>query len=213
MTKMFIVLLVFLSSITFASTQVQKKISELPKLYQPIKLTVGPDDNFQVDVNKEETMLTFTRKSNLSTRIFVQSPFSNDEKKLLDETADASFPVLHPNGKTIAFVYYKNDSRGDLCILENQQDTTPKCMNVEGEVESPQWINDNELIFLSRDFITNLSLIKKINIKNKSQEILEKGLLGAPAVDNEENYLAYNQQNGKKSFLVIKNLKIINDGL
>lgn len=83
MTKMFIVLLVFLSSITFASTQVQKKISELPKLYQPIKLTVGPDDNFQVDVNKEETMLTFTRKSNLSTRIFVQSPFQMMKKNYL----------------------------------------------------------------------------------------------------------------------------------
>ena len=192
-----------------AETIVKRRLSELPQLHPLQKLTVGPDDNYQVDITVEEDLMVFTRKSHLSTRLYLQPTTSSEERPLLDKTADASSAVFHPNGKALAFVYYKKASRGDLCLLESITKTgEPKCFQLNAEIESPQWLDPDHLIYSSKEFADDNASLFKLNVHNRAQTLIDKGMIWSPAASlGGGNYLAYNKKIDEEVKLVVVDLQ------
>ncbi|MCB0355798.1 MAG: PD40 domain-containing protein, partial [Bdellovibrionales bacterium] len=201
-----LILLILLANSARAQTVIQKKVSQLPQLQKLIKLTVGPDDNYQVDVTDNEEQIIFTRKSNLSTRLYVQSTTSNNEKLVLDDRADANNAVYQPDNKKIAFVYYKENSRGDLCLLDNYESHKPHCFNLNGEIESPQWMDDNQILYVNKKLNSDDSGLQKIDIHSLAVNTIDRGNIWSPVFDHNNKLLAYNKEIDGVSRLVLKNL-------
>ncbi|MCB9025053.1 MAG: hypothetical protein H6625_01940 [Bdellovibrionaceae bacterium] len=207
MKKYFCFLIFTLTPLVHADTIVKKRLNELPKLVQPKKLTVGPDDNYQVDVSKSENLMVFTRKSHLSSRLYLQSPNDDIERQILDDTADANSAVFSPSDNKLAFVYYKTASRGDLCLIDLKATrNNPECFQLKGEIESPQWVNSEQIVYVSKEFTEEKSSLFIININSKKSELIDKGIIWSPAVQPGGEYLAYNKRRNNSSHLVLRKL-------
>lgn len=188
-------------------TLVKERVSNLVQLHRPEKLTVGPDDNFQVDVSSEEDFFVFTRRSHLSTRLLWQAVSSSKEIKILDDSADASNPSLHPNNKSLAFIYYKWDSQGDLCTLNNLSSKEPKCYGLKGEIESPQWLNSNDIVFIQKEFPNNNVSLNILNTKTQTTKVVDRGDIWSPTVNRALQYLTYSKVENKTTKLILMDLK------
>ncbi|MCC7404444.1 MAG: PD40 domain-containing protein [Bdellovibrionales bacterium] len=184
-------------------TIVQRRLKELPQLVAPTKLTVGPDDNFQVDVDSNERLMTFTRRANLSTQLYFQNLNEVSEQKLLDDSADSRSAVISPDGKTLAFVYYKTNAQGDLCEMPVGSPGEVNCYKIGGAVESPSWWGRDRLLLVRRDNSEKAQLVV-VNRQTRQQEVLEQGELWQPTVHASSGRVAFVKQDQEGVRLVLR---------
>ncbi|MCB0385106.1 MAG: hypothetical protein KDD43_06915, partial [Bdellovibrionales bacterium] len=178
---------------SLAETIVQKRLSELPRILTPSKMTVGPDDNFQVDVDSGETLMVFTRRANLSTQLYYQRLNEVTEHRILDDSADSRSAILSPSGKTLAFIYYKADAQGDLCEMPIGSPASVICYKIAGSLESPGWFGEEKILFVRRKDAEKGELVL-LDRKTKKQEILDEGDLWSTAVSPAQSHIAYVKQ-------------------
>lgn len=191
----------------WASSKVEEKKQQLVQFNFLEKLTVGPDDNYQGDLNEQENSIAFSRKSNLSTKVYLQTIGKSDEKSLFDSGEDSMDPAFSPDGKKIALVSFKEDSLGDLCIVFDILSRKSKCFQIEGSVRSPKWINQEEIVFVKTDFGTKTSQLYKINLPTGTQTLLDSRRSWSPAVNRDKPIIAYNVVKEGDSRLVVFDMK------
>ncbi|MCB0365169.1 MAG: PD40 domain-containing protein [Bdellovibrionaceae bacterium] len=171
-------------------TIVQKRLNELPRILTPTKMTVGPDDNFQVDVDSGESLMVFTRRANLSTQLYSQRLNEVTEHRILDDSADSRSAILSPSGKTLAFIYYKADAQGDLCEMPVGSPASVTCYKIAGSLESPSWFGEDKILFVRRKDAEKGELVL-LDRKSKKQDVLDEGDLWSTAVHPAQSHIAY----------------------
>ncbi len=149
----------------------------LPQLHPLEKITVGPFDHFQSTSTANEEVLYFTQKMNLSPRIVYLDLKTGSAHDFTEITTDSESTSISPDGKWMAYIYYKNKSRGELCTQEIQSKIN-KCWSSDQEIPSnPFWINSTTFGYLSKTndgndlqnvFSIDLNQQKKINFNKRS---------------------------------------------
>lgn len=181
----------FLAGGAFAAEKAQSLL--------PLKrMTVGPYDNFQATVDEGEKFLYYTRSENLSSQIMRLDLATGLTEAITKRDADAKMPALNPEGKILAFNYFKNDAKGDICLLIDKE---IECISKRGKVDhSPVWLGNSRLAYISSDDSGRMSELLVYDIGKKSTEEIYKGELYAPDLAPNGNTLVFK---GKKNELVL----------
>ncbi len=207
MKSLSFILFVMLSLPTWASgTIVESRVGQLLKLNALEKITVGPDDNYQPDVSSDGQSIIFTRKTNLSQRLFMQNLNDHTERELLNNKSDSQSPQLSPDQKRVLFISYLNDSLGDLCILKLRENTVEKCLGFKGEVTSPIWLDDDNVVFIKRDGLADNDHLVKFGLKNNETVVLDSGQIWSPSLSKDKELVLYSAREASRRVLKLKSL-------
>ncbi len=179
------------------------KSAEKPqKMAQLEKITVGPYDNFQSAVSDDETVIYFTRSQNLSSQIMRYDMKSGKIRAMTTADTDAKNPTLSPNGKELAFTYYRRDAKGDICLLEGEEIL---CVTGPGAAEhSPFWVDDDTLAFVRSNDAGTQSQLIFLTVKSKKTDMVIEGTLYNPSLAKDGRTLVYK---GKGNDLVLYDIK------
>ncbi len=157
------------------------------------KITVGPWDNFEATITNDDNQIYFTRNRTQIPNIFRQDLRSNTAELFIGTEGDAKDPVLHTNGEDLAIVYYKNDAQGDICLVK-LQNTAIHCITDDKTVdESPFWIDDQHLGYLSRTVATLKWDLVSYNLVSQQKQTLHQGFLSAPISSPDGQFIVFNQ--------------------
>jgi len=172
------------------------------KLAQLEKITVGPYDNYQSAVSDDESVIYFTRSQNLSSQIMRYDMKSGLIRAVTTADTDAKNPALSPNGKELAFTYFRRDAKGDICLLDGEEIL---CVTGPGAAEhSPFWVDNETLAFVrSNDSGTQSQLIF-LTVKSKKTDLVIEGTLYNPNLAKDGRTLVYK---GKGNDLVLFDIK------
>lgn len=189
--KLFLSGLAFLGGIASAADK--------PQSLLPLKrMTVGPYDNFQATVDEGETYLYYTRSENLSSQIMRLDLATGLTEEITAKDADAKMPALSPDSKTLAFNYFKNDAKGDICLLRDKE---IECISKRGVVDhSPVWLGNGRIAYVSSDDSGRQSQLLVYDLGKKSSEVIYKGELYAPDLAPDGKTLVFK---GKKNELIL----------
>ncbi len=153
------------------------------------RMTVGPFDNFQATVDEAETFLYYTRSENLSSQIVRLDLKTGLNETITSRDADARTPALSPDGKVLAFNYFKNDAKGDICLMRQKE---IECLTKKGIVDhSPVWLGQDRLAFISSDDSGRLSELQVYSLAQKSTETIYKGEVYAPDLSPDGRTLVF----------------------
>lgn len=196
-----LILLITLASLHLASGRLLAKGS---KQFNTLKkVTVGPYDNYQGSVGDKS--LFFTRSQNLADRIYKLDIGSRNIEAFVDSKAGSKGPVLSPDGRYLAFTYYKYDSQGDICMIDVEKGPESlKCLNQKKKIreEAPFWFSNKEIGYLSRPINGSYTSLIKHHIESNKKLIMRKGDLFAPTASRDGRYLSFSQKtkNGHRLF-------------
>ena len=171
------------------------------------KLTVGPFDNFAGVLNSSGDRLLYTQSKYLSTQIRMLNMESGLDKQLIAIDGDSKNPKISPDGKFIAFTYFINDAKGDVCFspvekLDINCFTKPNIAD-----HSPTWVGDDKIILLSSDDFGEHSVLWSYNLKDQSKEILLKGDIFSPSVSMDRKKLIYRDGSNRLNVIDLQTRK------
>ncbi len=199
MKKLIVVLAIL--SLTISSAQAADATVKSQSLLPLKRMTVGPYDNFQATVDENETFLYYTRSENLSSQIMRLDLATGLTQSITPRDADARTPALSPDGKVLAINYFKNDAKGDICLLRDEK---IDCITKKGMVDhSPVWLGNSRLAYISSDDSGRLSQLMVYDLGKKSGEAIFKGELYAPDLSPDGKTLVFK---GKRNELVLYDL-------
>ena len=161
------------------------------------KVTVGPWDNFEATVSADDKTLYYTQGRNQIPQVYQQNLLTTENTLLVGDQGDAKQPILNSAGDMLALTYYKFDAQGDVCILSLK--TLPvETKNIDcvttnaSEDESPFWINNSTLGFLSRDTSQWLRKLNIYDLKTKTTTVVKSDAISAPSSSPNGLYILYN---------------------
>jgi tetratricopeptide (TPR) repeat protein len=162
-----------------------------PKLHELQKLTVGPEDNYQGFRLPGQDVLVYTQLSVLSPRIYKMKLGTDHSEHLLGQKYDAKDPRPSPDGKRLAFIYYRNSSRGDVCTVDLSS-TKISCLHAfDAEHREPFWLDDETLGFVGRHFEKGGWYMAKYHLPSNSKSVLYQGEVSSPAYLVSQGFLVF----------------------
>ena len=158
------------------------------------RVTVGPSDNYQAQVDASQQQLVFTRSQNLLSGIWLQQLETGSSRALLPADHDSKDPALSPDGKQLAMTLFRFDAPGDICI-QSLQDGALNCLQQPGSREgSPFWINNRQLGYLQTHPLTRQTELKIHNLDSQQATPLLKGHISAPSASSDGQWLVYHRR-------------------
>ncbi len=202
-------------SLWAAQTISAKRIAATQRFIPLTKITIGPDDQYDGSTTADGSVLLFTRKADLISRVHAQDLKTGTVLNLLPVNYDSSDAAPSPDGR-IAFTFFKASARGDICYgpqptlpLKSMSESDIHCLvrPVPGSVpgsnatssasntqrSNPFWVSSHEIGFLEREVQTNQSRVVIQNIKSNAARTLVEGRIWSPAMRLNGRYLAYNE--------------------
>lgn len=174
-----------LAVVARAETISAERIAKTTRLIPLGKVTVGPDDQYQGVLDGSGRTIVYTRKTDLVPHLWRQRLDTGEAVPILDLSADSQQPALSPNG-TLAFVYFRYNSRGDVCYraLGGFGSTVePKCVPPDdGERSSPFWKSDTELGYVVRKVGSLESQVVVYDLSTGSKKVVAEGRVWSPAM-------------------------------
>lgn len=189
--------LVLGQSAASASTDVR-----MPRLESLEKLTVGPDNHFQVAITPSEDRIFFTRSTNLATRLFSRGLKDSRALGQVEPFVKAEFdtkdPALSPDGARIAFTSFESQARGDVCVQRVNAEKTAEaiCAGEKSASEQPFWLGNQKIGYIRRPTGSNKAQIMSFDLASKEKRtILEDQILSAHA-DSSVRWIVYSSVQG-----------------
>lgn len=156
------------------------------------KITVGPWDNFEASVSRDDQKIYFTRDRNQVPNIYQQQLSSINTQQLIGKQGDAKQPALSPDQTQLAFVFYGHDSQGDVCLQTIGEDEI-RCITDKNSTDSsPFWIGDNELGYLRRDGIDPQQSLVSYSLSDEKKQTIYSGVISSPNASNDGRYIIFN---------------------
>lgn len=193
----------------YAQNLAEREIAKIPQILRLSKLTVGPYDNYQGEVDGRENFLIFTRKIDMVPLLFRQDLKKGEAQIFLDAATDAQEPSLSPNSGQVAFVLYKRLAHGEICW----QNLALRGLNFsclpagEGEVSAPLWLSERRLAYLSRKVGAQEAELRAYDLDLKQEEVLYRGNIWAPSVSPDGKWLAFVRLNQEPSTATMRSSK------
>lgn len=185
---------------TFAASEAQLR---MPRFETLEKLTVGPDNHFQVAIGSSEDKMFFTRSSNLATRLYWRGlkgfqalgqvqPFVNAE-------FDTKDPAISFDGSKIAFTSFEKQARGDVCVqdLAASKQSSQICAEEKNASEQPFWLSTQTVGYIRRPLGSSKAQLVSWNIQSKEKRVLFEDQILSAHADAQGRWLVYASVNGK----------------
>lgn len=163
-------------------------------LILPVKMTVGPFDNFQSSIDPAGKTLYFTRSQNLSTRIAQLDLATGAVEFQTELGADARDPAVSPDGETLVFTFFKKDARGDVCIkkLASKKLDDIDCISGRGTADhSPFWLSNGQIGFMRADRSGGKNMVVIHDLKSGTQRVLVEGDVHQPSASTDGRLLVF----------------------
>lgn len=164
------------------------------RLLWPEKVTVGPSDNYQAQVNWSATQLVYTRQQNLVSQVVLQDLATGHYRPLHPEEMDMQDPAVSPNQQRLAVTSFHQNALGSICLLSMQQSVTPECITPPGQrARLAFWVDDHTLGYLlsPRDGEDQLVLH---DLTQQTTQVIASGRLAAPTISEQGRYLLYQRR-------------------
>lgn len=180
-------LLVGTTLLTFAAQANTQQI-KMPQFERLEKLTVGPDNHFQVAVSSSEDKIFFTRSTNLASRLYWRGlqgyQALGQVNAFEDAVYDSKDPSLSPDASRIAFTSFEKQARGDVCV-KNVQSGIAGVAVCAGETvasEQPFWMSSTKIGYIRRPAGALRAQLISFDLNSKEKAILfEDQILSADA--------------------------------
>jgi hypothetical protein len=156
------------------------------------KITVGPWDNFEASVSRDDQRIYFTRDRNQVPNIYQQQLSSINTQEFIGEQGDAKQPALSPDQTQLAFVFYGHDAQGDVCLQTIGEDEIRCITNKNSADSSPFWIGNNELGYLRRDGIDAKQNIVIHSLSDEKKQAIYSGIISSPNASTDGRYIIFN---------------------
>ena len=178
-----------------AETISAERIAKTTRLLPLTKVTVGPDDQYQGVLDRDGKTIVYTRKTDLVPHLWRQELSSGEAVPILDLSADSQQPALSPDGK-LAFVYYRHNSRGDVCYRPLGgwgSLREPTCVpSDEGERASPFWRSETELGYTLRNVGSLETSVVLFDLRTEKKRVVAQGKIWSPAMSPGGRFLFLN---------------------
>ncbi len=156
------------------------------------KITVGPWDNFEASVSRDDQHIYYTRDRNQVPNIYQQQLSSINTKQLIGKQGDAKQPALSPDHTQLAFVFYGHDAQGDVC-LQTIGASEIRCITDKHSADSsPFWIGNNELGYLRREGIDAQQSLISYSLSDEKEQTIYSGNISAPNASHDGRYIIVN---------------------
>lgn len=177
-----------LTLVLMPRAQADNQAIRMPQFERLEKLTVGPDNHFQVAVSPTEDKIFFTRSTNLATRLYWRSlegyQALGQVNAFEEAVYDTKDPSLSPDATRVAFTSFKDQARGDVCV-KNVQSGPEAGVVCAGETiasEQPFWISSSKIGYIRRPAGAAKAQLVEFDINSKEKKTLfEDQILSADA--------------------------------
>lgn len=173
----------------------KKKKDDSPKdLFEPQRLTAGASNQFMGSFTGDGKALYFVSDTHVSTEIFVQDPVESGAELVFDENADVGQPQISADGKTLAYISYRSDSTGDVCLRDMVTRESWCKTGLESADLQVRWSpNGKNLLILKREGINGSMRLVAMSPDSESKKeavLLERNML-RPSLHVDGNWFAY----------------------
>ena len=169
---------------------------EVPRgMHEPVRLTAGGSNQWMGALVPARDALYFVSDRNATAEVFVQQPVDAGPRLLFEHNADVSWPLPSPDGTRLAFISYRADATGDLCIYTLAGGETHCLTGLDTAELQPLWLDGGQ----SLGVVTRPSLHGNYELRRfaanarpgaTGEVIAQRNMLGA-AVSPDGQWLAY----------------------
>jgi len=159
---------------------------------EPVRLTVGPSDQYLGDLAPNGHDLYFVSNENATSQIFVQDLRRGVARLVFEESADATWPRVSPDGKTLLYVSYQGDAAGDVCLrdietLERRCLTDDKSADVQAF-----WLHDGSgVVVVSREGLHGNHRLLRYAASGGAPSVLLARNVSSPDLSPDGRWIAY----------------------
>jgi hypothetical protein len=169
----------------------------MPRLENLEKLTVGPDNHFQVAIAPSEERIYFTRSRNLATRLFWRGLKGFQALGKVEPFVKAEFdtkdPALSPDGNRIAYTSYESQARGDVCVqnISDGKGTPFVCAEEKAASEQPFWLGNQRIAFIRRPSGSNTAQLVSFDLNTREKKVLFEDQILSAHADASSRWIVY----------------------
>lgn len=202
---MFATAAVFLLIFTWNKAAVAAAELRMPQFETLEKLTVGPDNHFQVAVSPAEERIYFTRSTNLATRLFWRGLKGYQALGKVEPFVKAEFdskdPALSPDGLKIAFTSFEAQARGDICVQNVSLSVPVKslCADEKLASEQPFWLGNQKVGYIRRPTGSSKAQLVVFDLASREKNVLFEDQILSAHADSAARWIVYSSVQGQPS--------------
>ncbi|MDQ7075305.1 MAG: hypothetical protein Q9O24_09180 [Gammaproteobacteria bacterium] len=153
------------------------------------KITVGPWDNFQATVSRDDQQVVFTRDRNQIPNLFQLDPDKKTLQAVLRGRDDAKDATFSHDGKRLLFTRYRRDAQGNICLLTLGQQE-PDCFTDSATIDhSPFWVGEDKVAYLRRSALQLQWQLVLYDLNSKQDQVLFHGNFSSATASVDGRYL------------------------
>ncbi|MFZ9519014.1 MAG: hypothetical protein ACO3A4_00910 [Silvanigrellaceae bacterium] len=180
----------------------------MPRMEALEKLTVGPENHFQVAIGGNEDKIFFTRSSNLATRLFWRglkgSGSLGQAQPLVKAEFDTKDPAISADSSRIAYTSFEMRARGDVCVQAVQdvlleKAAKPVCADESSASEQPFWLSQQLLGFIRRPLGSSKAQLVSWNLQSGEKKVLLEDQIFSAHADAQGRWIVFASTADKKA--------------
>lgn len=163
-------------------------------LYASVLLTTDPANETRFDLSKRQLM-AFAATRDDNTDIWVRSSdprVVEEPRRLTTHSAVDDSPAFSPNGKWLAFVTRRDDTRGDIAVMRASGAGKRILTDRQGADRDPAWAPDGAHIAFARTPASGgAEEVYELSLKNPVPQRLTVGGCRGPRYSPDGKFLCY----------------------
>jgi cellulose synthase operon protein C len=166
--------------------------TEVPRAVRdPVRLTAGGSNELMGVLGNDETSLYFVSDA-AGTADIMRASLQGVPVRVSSGFGDAAWPQISPNGKRVAYISFRSDATGDVCVREVAGDAEEQCLERPDSAElQVLWWDDSSLAVLSRRGLHGDFALERAPLDGgKRQLVRERNMVGL-ALSPARRWLAY----------------------
>ncbi len=161
-------------------------------LRKPQRLTVGVADDLLGQLGADGKTLYYVSNRDTTSEIFAQSIVDGRAQQLFDDGADATWPRVSPDGRSLLYISFRESASGQLCVRRLPEGGARRCLRDSSAALQAEWINPDRIVLVSRQSIQGDLRVLDVTVAStlSARPLLDRNMT-SPAVSPDGRWLVY----------------------